>query len=257
MERHSFRIVSGESPEIMRKLCLTKFLLMKLGEITAFYAVHVGLFDLKTTLLPNDELKELSLSLSIWYRKWSFLEAVAKLSTLLLTITLFLPMMPSLQGVYWKRLVHTTFFLKYRWKWFFWLFWDFIWSRNSLSNKSLTKFSSNILDFAWLKFFIILVRAFSLRWYKIRLFVCSIKKTVSTVNSAPSWSAAAAVLRAYHNFDRGPMNSIFFLCVFLKVVSNFYKLAFDCFSSECESRTRQPFNIRFFISLRSRGTKTY
>ena len=101
MERHSFRIVSGESPEIMRKLCLsTKFLLMKLGEITAFYAVHDGLFDLKTTLLPNDELKELSLSLSIWYRKWSFLEAVAKLSTLLLTITPFLPMMPSLQGVY-------------------------------------------------------------------------------------------------------------------------------------------------------------
>ena len=40
MERHSFRIVSGDSAETMRKLCLsTKFHTRKVGEITAFYAV--------------------------------------------------------------------------------------------------------------------------------------------------------------------------------------------------------------------------
>ena len=40
MERHSFRIVLDDSPEAMRKLCLsTNFHTTKLGEITVFYAV--------------------------------------------------------------------------------------------------------------------------------------------------------------------------------------------------------------------------
>ena len=40
MERHSFCIVSGESPKTMRKLCLsTKFPQRKLGKITVFQAV--------------------------------------------------------------------------------------------------------------------------------------------------------------------------------------------------------------------------
>ena len=40
--RHSFRMVSGDSPETMRKLCLAKnFHTKKLGEITVFYAVLV------------------------------------------------------------------------------------------------------------------------------------------------------------------------------------------------------------------------
>ena len=38
--RHSFRIVSGDSPETMRKLCLPQnFHTRKLGEITVFFAV--------------------------------------------------------------------------------------------------------------------------------------------------------------------------------------------------------------------------
>ena len=38
MERHSFRIVSGESPETVRKLCLSiKFPHQELGETTVFY----------------------------------------------------------------------------------------------------------------------------------------------------------------------------------------------------------------------------
>ena len=42
MERDSFRIVSGESPETMRKLCLsTKFSHQKLGEVTVFFAVSI------------------------------------------------------------------------------------------------------------------------------------------------------------------------------------------------------------------------
>ena len=42
MERHSFRIVSGESLETMRKLCLsTKFSHLKLGEVTVFFAVSI------------------------------------------------------------------------------------------------------------------------------------------------------------------------------------------------------------------------
>ena len=42
VERHSLRIVSGDSPETMRKLCLsTNFHTMKLGEITVFYTVCV------------------------------------------------------------------------------------------------------------------------------------------------------------------------------------------------------------------------
>ena len=36
----SFSLVSGESPKIMRKLCLsTKFLRQKIGKITVFYVV--------------------------------------------------------------------------------------------------------------------------------------------------------------------------------------------------------------------------
>ena len=40
MERHNFRIVWGESPETLWKLCLsTKFQTRKLGEIMVFYSV--------------------------------------------------------------------------------------------------------------------------------------------------------------------------------------------------------------------------
>ena len=40
MERHSSRIVLGESSETMQKLCVsTKFPHMKLGKITIFYPV--------------------------------------------------------------------------------------------------------------------------------------------------------------------------------------------------------------------------
>ena len=41
VERHSFRIASGDSPETLRKLYLsTKFHTRKLGEITLFFAVY-------------------------------------------------------------------------------------------------------------------------------------------------------------------------------------------------------------------------
>ena len=41
-ESHSLRIVLGESPETMRKLCLQiKFLHQEIGEITVFFAVTV------------------------------------------------------------------------------------------------------------------------------------------------------------------------------------------------------------------------
>ena len=47
MEKHSFRIVSGDLPKPMRKLCLsTKYYTRKLGEITLFSVVAVSFFPL-------------------------------------------------------------------------------------------------------------------------------------------------------------------------------------------------------------------
>ena len=47
MEKHSFRIVSGDLPKTMRKRCLsTKYYTRKLGEITLFSVVAVSFFPL-------------------------------------------------------------------------------------------------------------------------------------------------------------------------------------------------------------------
>ena len=54
MERHSFCIVSGESPKTMFNLCLHEnFHARKLGEITVFYAVQVNRFLNKRYSLVN------------------------------------------------------------------------------------------------------------------------------------------------------------------------------------------------------------
>ena len=64
MERHSFRIISGDLPEAMSKLYLcTNFPHQKLGEITVFHAVGANrkiqaqALTKKSTLSQNNGIK--------------------------------------------------------------------------------------------------------------------------------------------------------------------------------------------------------
>ena len=66
MERHSFRIVSCESPETMRKLCLsTNFSHQKLGEVTVFFAVSIYMLSRSAMTSINLVLRSSDLNIII------------------------------------------------------------------------------------------------------------------------------------------------------------------------------------------------
>ena len=107
MERYSFRIVSGDSPETIRKLCLsTKFHNMTLAEITVFYAVC----NIEHITIINASLKFLK-KMPVQKEIFRFHENPISIANLLINALILIQSLVPQNLLYHFRLFHIHLFI--------------------------------------------------------------------------------------------------------------------------------------------------